>query len=467
MSGFASAANAFLSSRFAEKTSGPNASTARGAGIHLNCHPTLPLIIYPSGKYIVVKNLEDPSSCFIYRGHAHPTTVAKFSPNGFWVASADSAGKVRVWSWDNPEHTMKLETQVFAGPVLDLDWDMEAKKIVAAGEGSGMMVKCFLWDTGNSVGEMVGHNKKILSVAYKPSRPFRIMTGSEDMRTLFYAGPPFKLDHSNAPHTNFVNCVRYSTDGTKIVSVGSDKKIQFYDGATGEPSGEIMDAHTGSIYSASFSPDGTQLVTASADKTVKLWNVGTATLEKTFTFGTDPQIGDMQVSVLWMSTGHLVSVSLNGNINILDQNTPTCPRQVLQAHQVAITSMCLDAATMTVYTGSFDGMQTHNLIVVILSFRCTNPTLTFSFTYPVIILPSLSPNFPSLTLSDPPPLLLPPPPQVDVVTGCMFVLYPPSLTLSDSMLSSLKQGVVCAHHIPADGRINSTRMVGSDKKLIR
>ena len=139
MSGFASGANAFLSSLFVEKTAGPNAATERGKGIHINCHPTEPKIIYPSGKYIVVKNLDNPSDCFIYRGHAHATTCAKFSPNGFWVASADSAGKVRVWSWDNPQHMTKLETQVFAGPVLDIDWDMEAKKIVAVGEGSGMM----------------------------------------------------------------------------------------------------------------------------------------------------------------------------------------------------------------------------------------------------------------------------------------------------------------------------------------
>lgn len=57
------------------------------------------------------------------------TTVAKFSPNGYWVASADIGGKVRIWSWDHPEHLLKLETPVFGGPVLDLDWDSESKKI--------------------------------------------------------------------------------------------------------------------------------------------------------------------------------------------------------------------------------------------------------------------------------------------------------------------------------------------------
>ena len=232
---------------------------------------------------------------------------------------------------------------------------MESKKIVAVGEGSGSMAKVFVWDTGNTAGEMVGHNKRVTSVAYKPSRPFRIMTGSEDMRTLFYAGPPFKLDHSNSPHSNFVNCVRYSEDGTKLVSVASDKKVQFYDGATGLPSAEIVNAHEGTIYSVSFRPDGLKIATASADKTVKVWDVASLTVEQVFTFSADAQVGDMQVAVLW--TAHsLLSVSLNGNINILDTANPGAPASIIQAHQVAITAMFLNPATKTLVTGGADGV---------------------------------------------------------------------------------------------------------------
>lgn len=221
-------------------TFGGHPGTERGKTIHINSHPKEARIIYASGKLIVVKNLEDPSDCFIYRGHSYPTTVAKFSPNGYWVASADTSGKVRVWSWDNPEHILKIEVPALGGSISDLDWDMESKRIVVCGESGGLMVKCFQWDTGNSLGEMVGHSKKVNSVAYKPTRPFRVFTGGEDFKTVHYAGPPFKMDHSNTCHTNFVNCVRYSPDGSKVVSVGSDKKIQFYDGATGQPTTSIV-----------------------------------------------------------------------------------------------------------------------------------------------------------------------------------------------------------------------------------
>ena len=237
-----------------------------------------------------------------------------------------------------------------------IDWDFESKKIVAVGEGSGMLAKCFTWDTGNSVGEMVGHNKRILSCAFKPNRPFRIVTSSEDMRTIFYAGPPFKLDHSNSTHSNFVNCIRYSPDGSKYVSVGSDKKIQVYDGSTGEPRAEVVDAHAGGIYSVAFSPDSTKFVTASADKTLKVWDASSLVNELTLTLSVDPQVGDMQVGVVWLRSGEILSLSLNGNFNIFNLGSPAAPVRIIQDHQVSITAMTLDAATATLYTGSFDGV---------------------------------------------------------------------------------------------------------------
>lgn len=51
----------------------------------------------------------------------------------------DVSGKLRVWSWDNPEHLTKLELPVFSNGIKDLDWDNESKKIVAVGDGSPLV----------------------------------------------------------------------------------------------------------------------------------------------------------------------------------------------------------------------------------------------------------------------------------------------------------------------------------------
>ena len=55
---------------------------------------------------------------------------------------------------------------------------------------------CILWDSGSNVGEIKGHSKSINSIAYKPTRPFRIATASEDTTCAFFEGPPFKFVHT-------------------------------------------------------------------------------------------------------------------------------------------------------------------------------------------------------------------------------------------------------------------------------
>lgn len=170
------------------------------------------------------------------------------------------------------------------------------------------MLPSFRWDSGSNVGEFDGHSRRVLSCAFKPTRPFRIVTCGEDFLVNFYEGPPFKFKLSSRSditkhtrkkedrfsisvlfppcscvselltkffffcfvlvvvdreHSNFVNCVRFAPDGNKFITVSSDKKGIIYDGKTCEKLGELSseDGHRGSIYAVSWSPDGTQVLT--------------------------------------------------------------------------------------------------------------------------------------------------------------------------------------------------------------
>lgn len=92
----------------------PNPSTERGDHFHIGTHPKEPTkIIYPSGKFIIVRDVANPAETFVYRGHNAKTTVAKFSPNGFWVASADIMGKVT-------EHALEIHGQMTPADFLVL-----------------------------------------------------------------------------------------------------------------------------------------------------------------------------------------------------------------------------------------------------------------------------------------------------------------------------------------------------------
>ncbi|RCV29397.1 hypothetical protein SETIT_6G010300v2 [Setaria italica] len=116
--------------------------------------------------------------------------------------------------------------------------------------------------------------------------------------------------------SNFVNCIRYSPDGSKFITVSSDKKGLIYDGKTGEEIGELSTegSHTGSIYAVSWSPDSKQVLTVSADKTVKVRDImedASGKLNRTLACPGTGGVDDMLVGCLWQND-HLVTVSLGG-----------------------------------------------------------------------------------------------------------------------------------------------------------
>ena len=125
------------------------------------------------------------------------------------------------------------------------------------GDGRDSFGRVFMWDTGSSVGEISGHGKKILSCDFKQTRPFQIVTASEDMQVNTFDGPPFKFKQAFKEHTKFANCARYSPDGTKIATVGSDMLCYILDSASGNKLGQLK-GHKGSVYSCSWSSDSTR-----------------------------------------------------------------------------------------------------------------------------------------------------------------------------------------------------------------
>jgi WD40 repeat protein len=158
--------------------------------------------VYCNGRSVIIRSLANPLNVEIYGEHAYPTTVAKFSPNGEWIASGDVSGQVRIWA-RNEEHTLKFEIRALSGSIDDLDWSFDGQRIVVCGDGKGStFVKAFLWDSGSTVGEFDGHSKRVLSCAFKPNRPFRIATCGEDFLVNFYEGPPFRFKTSHR-HVTF------------------------------------------------------------------------------------------------------------------------------------------------------------------------------------------------------------------------------------------------------------------------
>lgn len=335
-------------------------STERGRGILISGDPKSDTILYTNGRSVLMLDLNNPLNVSVYGEHAYPATVARYSPNGEWIASADASGTVRIWGARN-DHVLKKEFKVLSGRIDDLQWSPDGMRIVASGDGKGKsFVRAFMWDSGTNVGEFDGHSRRVLSCSFKPTRPFRIVTCGEDFLVNFYEGPPFKFKLSHRDHSNFVNCVRFSPDGSKFISVSSDKKGIVYDGKTGEKIGELSsdDGHKGSIYAVSWSPDSKQVLTVSADKSAKVWEIENSNgkLKKTLTCPGSGGLDDMLVGCLWQND-HLVTVSLGGTISIFSASDLDKAPLQLSGHMKNVTSLVvLKSNPRFILSSSYDGL---------------------------------------------------------------------------------------------------------------
>ena len=330
--------------------------TQRGTPLVLGGDPKGKNFLYTNGNSVYIRDINNPEICDIYTQHSTTVTVAKYSPSGFYIASGDASGKVRIWDTVNLEHILKNEFQPISGEIRDIAWSPDSQRIVVVGNGRERYAHVFMADTGTSVGEVLGQTKIINTVDYRPARPFRIITGSEDNSLGFFEGPPFKFKLTKNEHNRFVQAVRFSPNGELFASAGFDGKIFIYDGKTADLVGEVgSPAHKGGVYAVAWSPDGKQLLSSSGDKTCKIWDVETRALVTDFCMGST--VEDQQYSCLWQGE-HLLTVGLHGFITYLDPNNPSQPKRVIKGHNKPITALAVSRDRNHIYTGSHDGNVT-------------------------------------------------------------------------------------------------------------
>lgn len=101
----------------------------------------------------------------------------------------------------------------------------------------------------------------------------------------------------------------------------------------------------------SWSPDNTKLLTAGADKCAKLWDAATGACIQTFEFPND--VDHIQVGTVWQKE-HMITLSLNGELNYLDMQNSKCPKRIVRGHTKFVTALAMDKKTNNMISGSYD-----------------------------------------------------------------------------------------------------------------
>lgn len=114
-------------------------------------------------------------------------------------------------------------------------------------------------------------------------------------------------------HTDDVNSVAYSPDGTRVVTASSDLVLIIWDLNTGTQVSRLV-GHEHPIMSVKFSPDGTQLLSSSEKSELFIWDLASETIETSF-----DDVRGRVMDAIWLPNSlQIASVSSNRRVVIWD-----------------------------------------------------------------------------------------------------------------------------------------------------
>lgn len=316
-----------------------NPTVTRGQTCQLTASPDGEWLLYGAGLNLVMRNISDPSICRIFSEQQKNVTVARFSPNGQWIAAADVAGKIKIMSPHQDDELVckvKYEYHFLAGEIKDIAWCGDSKRICVVGDAQANCANAFMFDTGSKLGDFVGISKRLNSCDIRKQRPYRTVVGGDDFSSIFFEGPPVKFVKTNKSFDNYCLAVRFNHAGDKYAAAGANGEIYMFDGETGDNQAKFEGKHSGGCYAIDFSPDDSQIVTASADKTVRVWDANKLTEVACIKVG--ERLEDQQLGVVWSPSGQIISVSLDGTLNYVDLESQSVTQKI-KGHRNIISSI--------------------------------------------------------------------------------------------------------------------------------
>ncbi|GAA3821232.1 hypothetical protein GCM10022226_46890 [Sphaerisporangium flaviroseum] len=122
---------------------------------------------------------------------------------------------------------------------------------------------------------LTGHTDWVNSVVFSPDGTRLASAESDKTVRVWDVGTGKQVGAPLTGHTRVVNSVAFSPDGTRLASAGSDETVRVWDVGTGKQVGAPLTGHTRVVNSVAFSPDGKRLASAGSDRKVRVWDVGT------------------------------------------------------------------------------------------------------------------------------------------------------------------------------------------------
>lgn len=272
------------------------------------------------------------------QGIGSDITTMDWCPDGQVLATGTSDGRVRLWGADGD---LLVVLEQHNGPIFQMQWSPDGRHLVSVGLGPAVAVWAMASKSLKAVFDH--HLAPALDVDWRDGDTFA--TCSSDKQVLVYSIGEAALSRSQplltlAGHTDEVNSIKWSPDGSLLVSSSDDLTARVWSVAPDCSSFQetlVLAGHTKEIYTAKWSRaplDHNHLGDSLSDQT--------ATDEGLFK--TEPSLRR-----LWVATA-----SFDGTVKIWDSHSGVCLYQ-LQHHTQPVYAIDFSPCGRYLASGSLDG----------------------------------------------------------------------------------------------------------------
>lgn len=210
-------------------------------------------------------------------GHTNEIRQFELSDDGRRLLTNTVDG-AKVWDLASGDQLLQISCKCTVATAYDLD--ARGQRLLARVDP----LRVGIWDVDRASlrGTLEAHSSEVNGMQFSPDGR-QILTGAVDGDAVVWNADAFpalpaKVLAHDPPLAHDADAEtysgRYSPDGGRLVTVGTDATARIWNAADGTLL-HVLRGHEKTVYHAAFSPDGRLLATASDDLTARLWDVET------------------------------------------------------------------------------------------------------------------------------------------------------------------------------------------------
>ena len=283
-------------------------------------------IVSKTGETIKIWSTNTGECLLTIRGIIDNVISVAWSPDGTKIVSGfrvNTTKTMKIWSTIDGKCLKTIHHQRYASISILFAWSPDGTNIVSV--YLDRTIRVWSVDNGECLLTLRGHTSIIMSLAWSPDSS-KIVSGSRDktikiwsvtngkcLKTIEgYTGHLMSYGRLMSDgHSESINCVAWSPDGTKIASASDDATIKIWSVMDGKCLKTLRGSET-KVCTVAWSPDGTKIVSGSRWIFVKIWSVMDGKCLKTLKGHTRAI-----TSVAWFPDGSkIISASNDGTIRV-------------------------------------------------------------------------------------------------------------------------------------------------------